>query len=144
YHYSKAQKIYSALNNKFYSGRMLYNMALVQSDIKDYTGSEISTIKAIELLKPLNKYEQLYNCYNNLGVLSNALEEYDRALTYHQEALGYLKKVKEKDNLEQATENNIGVVYEGLGQHKLAIVQFSKVLRSRDLRETDAKFYAKV
>ena len=144
YHYSKAQKIYSALNNQFNSGRMLYNMALVQSDIKDYTGSEISTIKAIELLKPFNKYEQLYNCYNNLGVLSNALEEYDRALTYHQEALIYLKKINEENDLEQVTENNIGVVYEGLGQHKLAIVQFRKILRSKDLRETNAKFYAKV
>ncbi|MCG2461076.1 tetratricopeptide repeat protein [Flavobacteriaceae bacterium F89] len=144
YHYSKAQKIYSALKDDYHSGRMLYSMAIVQSDIKDYTGSEISTIKAIELLKPLEKYKQLYNCYNNLGTLSNALKEYDRALAYHNQALSYLKKVKKKGHLEQVTENNIGIVYEGLGQHQNAIAQFKMVLASEDLRKNDPRFYAKV
>src|SRR5690606_6658424 len=107
-HFSQAQKIYNNLKNNFNSGRMLYNMAVIQSDIKDYTGSEISAIKAIELLKPLNKYEQLYNCYNILGSISTALREFDRALAYHHEALEYLKKVQKKNNLQQVTENNIG------------------------------------
>lgn len=143
YHFSQAQKIYSALKNNFNSGRMLYNMALIQSDIKDYTGSEISTIKAIELLKPLNKYEQLYNCYNILGSISTALMEFDRALAYHNEALGYLKKVPKKNDLEQVTENNIGVVYKELGQHRKAIAQFKKVLGTKNIRTGNPGFYAK-
>jgi hypothetical protein len=55
YSFSKAQKIYEALNNDYYTGRMFLNMAIVQSDVKDYTGSEITTIKAISYLKPLKK-----------------------------------------------------------------------------------------
>lgn len=89
YHYSEAEKIFRALNDSFYSARMLYNMAIIQSEVKDYIGSEINTIRAIELFKPLDRYENLYHCYNNLGSLSNALKEYDRALEYYDQALFY-------------------------------------------------------
>ena len=95
--YYKAQKIYELIKNNFYSGRLLLNMAIIQTDLKDYTGSEITTFKAIALLKPLNKYDQLYRCYNNLGIIFNELEDFDQALIYHDEALN-LKKIIRKSN----------------------------------------------
>ena len=75
YHYAGAQKMYNALGDGYTSGRMLYNMAVVQSDVYDYTESEITAIKAIELLKPFNKYQQLYNCYNLLATVASGLQE---------------------------------------------------------------------
>lgn len=75
YSFSEAQKIYEAKGNYYYSGRMFYNMAVEQSDIKDYVGSEASTIAAIERLKPLKKYKELYRCYNNLAIISAAIME---------------------------------------------------------------------
>ena len=50
YHYGEAHKIYNLMNDRLFSGRMLYNMASIQSGIKDYIGSEINTVKAIRLL----------------------------------------------------------------------------------------------
>ena len=82
------------MNDDHLSGRMLLNMAIMQSDVKDFTGSEITTIRAISKLKPLKKYQQLYRCYNNLAISFNNLEEYDKAIENHKIALEYPKKNK--------------------------------------------------
>ena len=143
YHYAKAQKIYSNLKNDFYTGRMLYNMAVVQLDVKDYTGSEITTIRAIEFLKPLNKYRQLYLCYNNLGIAANNLTEYDKAIEYHKTALEYLQKLEGGNGLQLGTQNNIGVVYQEQGRHALAIPYFRDVLNQDSLFQKDPRLYAR-
>ena len=92
YYFSKAQKLYELLGNSYYSGRMLLNTAIIQSDIKDFTGSEISTIKAISHLKPLQAHKHLYRCYNNLAINFNQLGEYEESLYYHNKALEYQKR----------------------------------------------------
>ncbi|MCF6348873.1 MAG: tetratricopeptide repeat protein [Flavobacteriaceae bacterium] len=142
YSYFKAQKIYELLKENFYSGRMYLSMAIMQSDIKDYTGSEISTIKAISLLKPLNKYEHLYKCYNNLGIVLNELEDYDKALFYHNQALEYIEKLKELKNFKPHTLNNIGVVYEMKKEYKLAISYYQLALKEKSLQQNNTKLYA--
>ncbi len=142
-HFSRAQKIYTALKEGGLSGTMLYNMAIVQADVKDYTGSEIVTIRAIEMLKPLDEYEQLYKCYNNLGTIAIELKEYDRALGYYQTALGYLDNLEGRDNLLQVTQNNIGLVYQEQGAHQKAIPYFKEVLAHKALKEADPLLYAK-
>src|SRR5699024_2362933 len=51
YYYSnKAQKLYEDLGDQLNSGRMLLNMAIMQKNMKDYTGSEVTTTNAIALL----------------------------------------------------------------------------------------------
>jgi len=142
YNYSKAQKIYNALEEDFYSGRMHLSMAIMQSDVKDYTGSEISTIKAISLLKPLNKYGHLYRCYNNLGIVLNELEDFDKALFHHNKALEYQKKIKTKNTFKENTLNNIGVVYEMQKKYKLAINHYELALKENGLKQNNTKLYA--
>ncbi len=142
YHYGEALKLYSALKNDFNTARMLYNMAVVQADVKDYTGSEITTIRAIELLKPLDKYRQLYNCYNNLGVITKELKEYDRAIGYFDMALDYLSKLDEENTLNYQILNNIGTVYQEQGLHKEAVPYFQKVVESDNLLAEDISLYA--
>ncbi len=142
--YSKAQKIYQALKNDHYSGRMFLNMAIIQSDIKDYTGSEISTIKAISYLKPLKKHKQLYRCYNNLGIIFNNLEEYESALYYHNEALKYQEKIDDKNTYKQNTLNNIGVVYRNETKHIKAIKYYLLALKTKNLKNDNTRLYAKL
>ncbi len=143
YHFAAAQKIYNSLNNQFLAGRLLYNMAAVQGDVRDYTGSEINTFKAIELLKPLNKYEQLYKCYNNLGVVYNSLGEYDKALDYLQIALDYLTKFDD-ENSKLITLNNIGDTYLNQQDYVAASTYFQRILEDNELRKQDPASYSKV
>ncbi|WP_273567151.1 tetratricopeptide repeat-containing sensor histidine kinase [Maribacter halichondriae] len=143
YHFYEAQKIYEGLKNNYYSGRMMYNMAVSQKEVKDFTGSEITTIRAIELLKPLEKNRQLYLCYNHLGNITQSLKEYDRALEYYRIAEGYLKELEKREGLERSLLNNIGMVYQSDGQDEEAIPYFKKVLEYDSLRYINPQLYAK-
>ncbi len=142
YHFATAQKQFNSLGNSLSSGKMFYNMAVIQGDIKDYTGSEINTFKAIELLKPLAKYEQLYKSYNNLGALYNSLEEYEKALEYHQIALEYLKKFDD-ENAKFIIINNIGDTYLNQQDYSSAGTYFQQVLDAENLKEQDPLTYSK-
>ncbi|MGB5821592.1 MAG: sensor histidine kinase [Saonia sp.] len=143
YHYGEAQKIFNSIEDNFSAGKMLYNMAVVQANVKDYTGSEITTIKAIEQLRPLDKYMQLYKCYNNLGSITKELKEYDKSIEYYRLALDYLDKADIKNGLQYDTENNIGIVYQEQGNHKEAKTFFNKVVQYDSLFYNDTRLYAK-
>ncbi|WP_149275999.1 tetratricopeptide repeat-containing sensor histidine kinase [Pareuzebyella sediminis] len=143
FHYSEAQKIYSDLGMSYESGRMLYNMASAQSDIKDYTGGEITTIQAIETLKPFNKNQQLFNCYNLLGIITRGLKEYDRAIEYYNTALEYQKEIPEQNNLDLIVKNNIGIVYQEQEKYHESIPYFEEVLQNNFLIEENPDLYAK-
>ncbi|WP_175455286.1 tetratricopeptide repeat-containing sensor histidine kinase [Pricia antarctica] len=142
YHYLAAQKIYSALGKTNESSTMFNNMAIAQSSVKDHTGSEINTINAIELLKPLNNYQQLFNSYTNLGAISVELKEYDRAIDYYNIALDYQNKLAGDHTLESATMSNIGYVYLDKGDYVKAISYFKTVLGEHGLRHRNPKLYA--
>ena len=144
YSFSKAQKIYDKLKNYHLSGRMFLNMAIIQSDIKDYTGSEITTIKAISLLKPLSKYEHLYRCYNNLGICFNNLEEYDKAIESHNIALNYQKEIKGKNTYKENSLNNLGVVFKNVNDFEKAIQYYELALKVKNLKNRNTKLYAKL
>ena len=80
--YYKAYKLYNKEGERKYAGRMLLNMAILQEKVKDYIGSEISTIRALEIIPERDKY-QLYRVNNNLAVVYNGMENYSEALAYH-------------------------------------------------------------
>jgi len=142
YYYDKAQKIYQDLEDQLNSGSLLLNMAIIQKNIRDYTGSEVTTTNAINLLEPLDKYYSLYIAYNNLGIVFNELEEYEKSLYYHQKAISNLKKLKSKSDF-PTSYNNIGVVYHNQGNYAEAIEYFSKALSfDEDMEESDPKLYA--
>ncbi|MCK0191795.1 ATP-binding protein [Arenibacter sp. F20364] len=144
YHYAQAEKIFRSLKNDYSTARVLYSLAKVQSDIKDYTASEVTTIEAIELFKPLDKYYNLFLCYNNLGSVTNALLEYDKALEYYDKALFYLDKSKiDKSNrLRNKAFNNIGMVFQTKGENKKAQENFEKVIQADSIYYKDTELYA--
>lgn len=144
YYYNKAQLLFQEIDSDFYTGRMLINKAIVQTSIKDYVGSEISTFKALELLEPLQKYNQLYRCYNNLGIIYNELEEYAKSLEYHERALDIQKKVTNRNFFEETTLNNIGVVEENRGNYIKAKTIFKEILTQGNLLRENPKLYAMV
>tara|TARA_R100000501_G_C2626844_1_gene120626 strand:+ start:316 stop:2319 length:2004 start_codon:yes stop_codon:yes gene_type:complete len=143
YHYYKGQKIYELTQNDFNSARLLLNMAMVQKNARDYTGSEITTTEAIKIFKSKNKNKQLFSAYNNLGIIFNELEEYDRAISYHEKALEYLEKT-DLVRFVPMNLNNIGVVYENKGHYKSAEEKYGMALNYENLRHENPKLYAMV
>ncbi len=142
YYYDKAQKIYQELGDQLNSGSLLLNMAIIQKNIRDYTGSEVTTTNAINLLEPLDEFYSLYIAYNNLGIVFNELEEYERSLYYHHKAISNLEKLKSKRDF-PTSYNNIGVVYHNQGNYSEAIEYFRKALSfDENIENSDPKLYA--
>lgn len=144
YYYAQSQKIFNNLNDQLNAGRFLYFMASIQQEVKDYTGSETNTIKAIELLKPLNANEDLFKCYSLLGIIAKDLREYDRSLGYYEIANSHLQKLKNKNALEESEYNNIGVVYQEIGEYEKANTYFLKALANESLKSENPALYARV
>lgn len=144
YHYQKAKKLFDSARNPFFAARMLYNMAFILSRLRDYTGAEVFLFQAIEIFKPLEKHKQLYQCYNLLGVVYEELEEYNKSITYHEEALKHLESLKGKFPFLQDSYNNIGLIYQKQGNHEMAITYFDRALNTKDLRAKDPFLYARL
>lgn len=142
--YYQAYENFDAIGNDYYSGTMLLSMANVQGRIKDYTGSEINTFKAISIFESLDKNLELYRCYNHLGLVYNELSEYKAAIDYHVEAFRYLNKEKNKNTFIEGNLNNIGLAYQNSGNHKEAIIYFNRALRNKNLKVNNLNLYARL
>ena len=143
YYYVQANKIFTKLGDRFSSGRILNTIARIQNEIGDYTGSEITTIQAIEKLKPLSEYEQLYYSYNNLGDVTKLLNNYDKSLEYYEQALTYIKKANLGAVKELSHMNNVALVYQKMGQHQKAASYFTEVVNFDSLRYKNSRAYAR-
>lgn len=142
YYYYKAEKIHTDIGQQYNSARMLLNMAIIQCNAKDYTGSEINTYKAIAKLKPLHKYQQLFKCYNNLGIIYNEIGDFKKSIEVHLEAEKNLSKVSNGDILLASSLNNVGVVLSNQNKYKEAIAIFTKALLTEHIDSKDPQVYA--
>tara|TARA_R110002051_G_scaffold222630_3_gene286199 strand:- start:2786 stop:4867 length:2082 start_codon:yes stop_codon:yes gene_type:complete len=142
FYYNEALKIYSSLNNKSKIGYLLYNIGTVQTEIGDFLGAELTTIKALEIFKKLNDLKGLHYCYNSLGSISNSLGEYERAIDFYEKANSYLTIEPDNSYNHFSVINNIGVSNKFLGDFKKAEANFQKVIDSDSLKLKDPSFYA--
>lgn len=143
-HYQKARNYFRAMGDQYYEGKMLFNMAYIQSRVKNYTSSEKLTYSAISKFKPLEKHLNLYRCYNHLGNVYMDLEEYEKSLISFDKALEYLKRVSNKKMFEEWTLNNIGLVNQRKGNYNQAIYYFKKALNIGGLKSKNINHYARV
>ncbi len=140
-YYQRAFDNYSKYGEDLLAGRMLLSMGVIQENFKDYIGSEIATIEALKLIEPNGKKEDIYNAYNNLGVFSNGLEDYESSLNYHKKALAIATELDEVILLAR-TLNNIGVVYKELEDYDKALYYYNTALNLDSLFYKNAKLYS--
>ncbi|MBL4663552.1 MAG: tetratricopeptide repeat protein, partial [Flavobacteriaceae bacterium] len=135
--YYLAQRIFARMNSFEKAGKAMLTMAIIQKNAKDYIGGEASSVSAIELLKPSEDLRYLTSAYTNLGLISNELGRYDKALEYHEMALDGRKKLRKrakkdkslKDNaLVVSSLNNMGIVYFNKKQYDKAIAYYEQGL----------------
>lgn len=146
YHYHKAYENFELSKHDYYTAKMLYNMAFIQGRLKDYTGSEVLIFQAITKFEKENRNDRLYECYNYLGIIYIELEEFDRAIYYHNTALKYLdrSKITNKIKYKEASLGNLGSVYQKLNNYEKAIEYYENALKSRDVKNQDPIFYARL
>lgn len=142
YFYNKALQLFKLRRDLKNEGGMLLSMATIQENVKDYTGSEINTLKAISRLKDTDEYRSLYLAYNNLGVVYNQLNLFDLAIKSNEEAIEYLQKLKNEELLMASTLNNAGRIYVKQHNYVQAKNNFIRGLKIKGLKTSRPKTYA--
>lgn len=143
--YFKAEKIYIGINDDFNLVKTFLSKANLQLNEGDFFESEITIFKALKILKEKkNVNNDLYDCYNLLGILYNEREEYDKALEYHNKALLTLedKSIPSELQLKATSLNNIGFVYLRMNNFNKAKFYFQKGLEEKDLFNGKTFLYA--
>lgn len=140
--YNQSYNHYILIGNKKYAGKLLILISVIQKNVGDFTGSEITAFKGIALLKPMNEYGSLYALYNTLGIVNNELKEYEKALIHHEKALMYGEKMEDLGTRKIISLNNIGVVKQNMGLQDEAIAIFEEALTTEGLFSSNAKLYA--
>ena len=144
--FSKAEKYYASLGDKINLGKVLYKKGIVQFDIGDFLGADISITQAYNFLKNTDDKQLVYQTLSMIGIVSNSLEDYDKAIEYHIKALQIVREFDLDPSLtyEASTLNNIGGVYQNLNRNEEAITNFKLALNSKDLFNLNAELYARL
>lgn len=143
-HYNSAYKYFTAANNEYYAGKMLYNMAYIAGQTNDFTGAEILLFRCIKIFERQNKPLQLYRCYNLLGNHADDMEEFDKSLAYYKEASLLLSHLDDKEYYQLQQWNNLGVRLYKMELFSEAIPYFKKALTHKDILKAEPGLYAKL
>ncbi len=144
FYYLKAEKLYTRLNDKESLGRIYLKKGIIQFYANDYLGADISTSQAYNLLRNSADKEIVYQAISMMGIISNEMKDYWKAIKEHSEALELVRKYKLNDqfNQEATSLNNIGNVYQNLGLNEDAVRNFKDALRDRGLQKETPDLYA--
>ncbi len=143
-YFYKSEKLYDNLNEAKRAGTTALAMAITQKNVKDYVGSEASSVKAIRLFESINAKALLSSCYNNLGSISRRLGNYDDAIRYYQRAIDYREEVDEKALVIAGYLNNIGNVYREKEEYTKAISYFNRGLTYDSIEYKRPSTYARL
>ncbi|WP_141119662.1 tetratricopeptide repeat-containing sensor histidine kinase [Lutibacter agarilyticus] len=86
FYYKTANEIYRSLNDSLMIGQTLTYLAILESDLGDYTSSDITAIEALKFL-PKDKTEYLTSVYNCLAISSRKQEDFKEALYWYDKAI---------------------------------------------------------
>ena len=130
------------LNEK---AEVLYSIAVIQDNEKDYLGSEQNAIEALRLLNVLkvdDKSNDKYLLLNLLGSVSYKLDNYDKSIEYHNRALELTKIINYGNDLYLETLNNLSLPYRAKGDYEKALNIYNELINDPTLKKTDIVFYA--
>lgn len=125
--YAKSKELAVSVKDFKRAASCMTNMAIIQSTVGDFYGSEQTSVEGLKLT-PLSDHNIRLSLYNNLGVISDELGEYDDAVHWYVEALKL-----SKDSLQKLVfNNNIGLVYKNKNNPAKALFYLKKAQQLSD------------
>ncbi|WP_298237726.1 sensor histidine kinase [uncultured Algibacter sp.] len=149
YYNNNAEKLYRGLKDNYNRAVVLLDIALLQKNDKDYTGSELTSINGLTLLDKLYESENVKRYksyfYNNLAILFKELSQFDESIDYNLKALNLLSQLQGENNaLIDGQKNNLANVYNSSEQYTLANDYYLQILENKNLINERPGFYALV
>jgi signal transduction histidine kinase len=146
YYYYKSEKLFFKLKDYNSYSIVLLKKGIVQLELNDFFGADVSLTKAYNILKKTEDSQRIYATLNSLGTVSSELKDYDRAIQNYQKALDIVISEKLETNEHQSANcfNNIGLVYLELKNYEKAILYFNKALLEKKLKKDNPLLYSSV
>jgi len=119
----ESRKRYLQLGDSIKTARRSLEMAVAQSRMQDYTGSQESATEALRYLNEEEDGQYLSSAYNIIAITYRNQNFYEDAIAEYQNALSYAEDFE--DSL--TFQNNIGLVYQDQKKYEKAISVFQKV-----------------
>lgn len=145
YYYQKSADVSKAISDSLELGRRLLSMANIQREVQDYIGSETNSILGLKFLEKRTDKKYVVSLYINLGLIALEQSMFDKALFYMTEAesnWSMMAEGKRKNQDRCNLMNNIGVVYQTMGDQEKALEYFRKGLKVRNLKNDFPLIYA--
>ncbi|WP_397364595.1 ATP-binding protein [Olleya sp. R77988] len=148
FYYYKARTNYR-LNkvNTYNEAGILLNMANIQETERDYIGSEINAINGIKIISQLPQTDQnldsQWSLHNLVGVVSSQINRFDKAIEYHNKALSYAEKIKNKEYeyLKWYSKINISILYRRKREYAKSLEILESLIKTYDLEREDPSSY---
>ncbi|UPT72169.1 MAG: tetratricopeptide repeat protein [Flavobacterium sp. JAD_PAG50586_2] len=145
YFYSRSEEIYFKLKDYDGYSTILLKKGVIQFNSSDLLGADLSLLKAFGAVKKTKDFRKKYTILIQLGLNSNQLKQYGKAIDYFNQALTIVKENNLNDNYEEAVcLSNIGLVHQNLKDHKKAILFFQQSLKYKNLKEDFAIAYSNI
>lgn len=143
--YKKAESLYLNLDDDIKLGRLYISFSRAYFIVNDYGSSEFMAVKALKILKNTSDTISIYEAYSLLGINSNLMRQSEQALKYHNLALDILAKSNFDSffQFKASTYNNIGTVYQNMGEYEKAIRYFQMSLNEKNHLLNNPDSYAK-
>jgi signal transduction histidine kinase len=144
YYYIKGEKLSVEIKDNLNLANILLNKGIVQYEINDYLGAELSLSKAYYIFKELDDKNKIYGTLNQLGLVYNELKEYERAAEYHLKALATVKdyNLQSEEHQEAVCYNNLGYLYIKQRDFKKASENFELGLKDKTVLDDDPELYS--
>ncbi|GGG46671.1 two-component sensor histidine kinase [Croceivirga lutea] len=149
YYYISARRIIEGhdfdLNSKNLNASILYDIALIQHDTKDYVRAEETATKYVNYVKVNEITQHYFTSYNLTAIIQNGLKNFDKAFKYHQIAKEQIKFLDEDVNEIYSiyNTNNFASTYARAENYKKADSVYQTLLQNKDLINLIPKTYVK-
>ncbi|WP_143093345.1 tetratricopeptide repeat-containing sensor histidine kinase [Halpernia frigidisoli] len=124
-YFNAAKDIFINQKDSLKVGKCLINMAIILADKGDYFGSQETSLSSIKYFNENNEenFETISANYNCLGIATQNLKNYKKAIYFYDKAIKF-----SADSLEKTKRsNNIAVAYSKLGDYKKSIKVFDEL-----------------
>ena len=131
YYFNLAKISFLEISDSVGVGKSLVNMAILQHDKGDYYGGIETSLEANKFLK--NTQDSitrlvLASSYNNMGICSSYLYEFDNSVKFYKEALRYTNNAENK----YTYYNNLGNVLTTINKYPEAIKNLNQSLSTKN------------
>jgi two-component system, NarL family, sensor kinase len=149
YYYHKVEKLYISLKDNYNTADILFNIAVLQKNEKDFIGSEVTCVEAMSILSQLEETNDVIKLksylYNNLGLVFSEMEQFDESVKYHRRAIEFKKRLEGNNQATiENSLNNLALAYKSSGQYDLAIKNYLQILQNKNLVDERPDVYATI